>query len=112
VRPARRDDIGDVPYVLVVQPGDDSLQPVPDFLSQLRLAERSAREIDEEEYQSRLAILRDRFRPLNDLVGRIVAAVSTGAHATRVPLTTLQRSFLPKLRDCAAAIDAELRTVR
>jgi hypothetical protein len=29
-----------------------------------------------------------------------------------VPLTTLQRSFLPKLRECAAAIDAELRTVR
>jgi hypothetical protein len=27
------------------------------------LAERFAREIDEEEYQSRLAILRDRLRP-------------------------------------------------
>jgi hypothetical protein len=29
-----------------------------------------------------------------------------------VPLATLQRSFLPKLRACASAIDAELRTVR
>ena len=50
--------------------------------------------------------------PLHDAGGRVVAAVNTSAHATRVPLTTLQRSFLPKLRDCAAAIDAELRTVR
>jgi hypothetical protein len=38
--------------------------------------------------------------------------VNTSAHATRVPLATLQRSFLPKLRDCAAEIDAELRAVR
>jgi len=50
--------------------------------------------------------------PLHDAGGRVVAAVNTSAHATRVPLTTLQRSFLPKLRDCAAAIDGELRTVR
>ena len=50
--------------------------------------------------------------PVHDAAGRVVAAVNTSAHATRVTLTTLQRSFLPKLRDCAAAIDAELRTVR
>lgn len=50
--------------------------------------------------------------PIHDAAGRVVAAVNTSAHATRVPLTTLQRSFLPKLRDCAAVIDAELRTVR
>jgi IclR family pca regulon transcriptional regulator len=50
--------------------------------------------------------------PVHDAAGRVVAAVNTSAHATRVPLTTLQRSFLPKLRDCAAAIDSELRTVR
>jgi IclR family pca regulon transcriptional regulator len=50
--------------------------------------------------------------PVHDATGRVVAAVNTSAHATRVPLATLQRSFLPKLRDCAAAIDAELRTVR
>jgi IclR family transcriptional regulator, pca regulon regulatory protein len=50
--------------------------------------------------------------PVHDAAGRVVAAVNTSAHATRVPLTTLQRSFLPKLRSCAAAIDAELRAVR
>jgi IclR family transcriptional regulator, pca regulon regulatory protein len=50
--------------------------------------------------------------PVHDANSRVVAAVNTSAHATRVPLATLQRSFLPKLRDCAAAIDAELRTVR
>ena len=31
LRPARRDDIGNIPDMLVVQPGDDSLQPGPDF---------------------------------------------------------------------------------
>ncbi|HET9778989.1 MAG TPA: IclR family transcriptional regulator C-terminal domain-containing protein [Propionibacteriaceae bacterium] len=50
--------------------------------------------------------------PIHDVAGRVVAAVNTSAHATRVPLMRLQRSFLPKLRDCAAAIDAELLTVR
>jgi IclR family pca regulon transcriptional regulator len=50
--------------------------------------------------------------PIHDAAGRVVAAVNTSAHATRVPLATLQRSFLPKLRGCAAAIDAELRAVR
>jgi IclR family transcriptional regulator, pca regulon regulatory protein len=50
--------------------------------------------------------------PIHDAAGRVVAAVNTSAHATRVPLATLQRSFLAKLRDCAAVIDGELRTVR
>jgi IclR family pca regulon transcriptional regulator len=50
--------------------------------------------------------------PVHDSAGRVVAAVNTSAHATRVSLTTLQKIFLPQLRDCAAAIDAELRTVR
>jgi IclR family transcriptional regulator, pca regulon regulatory protein len=50
--------------------------------------------------------------PVHDSAGRVVAAINTSAHATRVPLSTLQRVFLPKLRDCAAAIDAELRAVR
>ena len=50
--------------------------------------------------------------PIHDSASRVVAAVNTSAHATRVPLTTLQKSFLPKLRDCASAIDAELRAVR
>jgi len=49
--------------------------------------------------------------PVHDSAGRVVAAVNTSAHATRVPLATLQKSFLPKLRSCAAAIDAELRAV-
>jgi IclR family pca regulon transcriptional regulator len=47
---------------------------------------------------------------VHDASGQVVAAVNTSAHATRVPLTTLQKSFLPKLKDCAAAIDAELQT--
>jgi hypothetical protein len=36
LRPARRDDIGNIPDMLVVQPGDDSLQPGPNFSSQLK----------------------------------------------------------------------------
>jgi hypothetical protein len=37
--PARRDNVGNVPDVFVVQPGGDSLQPGPNFLAQLgRLA--------------------------------------------------------------------------
>jgi hypothetical protein len=36
LRPARRDDIGNIPDMLMVQPGDDSLQPGPDFSSQLK----------------------------------------------------------------------------
>jgi IclR family pca regulon transcriptional regulator len=50
--------------------------------------------------------------PVHDSAGRVVAAVNTSAHATRVRLATLQKIFLPKLRVCAAAIDAELRAVR
>ena len=50
--------------------------------------------------------------PVHDAAGRVAAAVNTSAHATRVPLAMLQRSFLAKLRACASAIDAELRTVR
>ena len=36
LRPARRDDIGNIPDMVVVQPGDDSLQPQPDFSSHLK----------------------------------------------------------------------------
>ena len=50
--------------------------------------------------------------PVHDSAGRVLAAVNTSAHATRVPLATLQKSFLPRLRGCAAAIDGELRSVR
>jgi len=50
--------------------------------------------------------------PVHDAAGGVVAAVNTSAHVARVPLTRLQRSFLPRLQDCATAIDAELRAVR
>jgi IclR family pca regulon transcriptional regulator len=50
--------------------------------------------------------------PIHDDSGRVVAAVNTSAHAARVPLSRLQKHFLPRLRECAAAIDAELRTLR
>jgi len=50
--------------------------------------------------------------PVHDDAGRVVAAVNTSAHAARVPLARLQKHFLPRLRECAAAIDAELRTLR
>jgi hypothetical protein len=38
--------------------------------------------------------------------------VNTSAHAARVPLSRLQKHFLPRLRECASAIDAELRAMR
>jgi IclR family transcriptional regulator, pca regulon regulatory protein len=50
--------------------------------------------------------------PVHDGDGRVVAAVNTSAHAARVPLARLQKHFLPRLRECASAIDAELRTLR
>jgi IclR family pca regulon transcriptional regulator len=50
--------------------------------------------------------------PIHDSARQVVAAINTSAHATRVSLTTLQKSFLPKLRERAAAIDGELRAVR
>lgn len=50
--------------------------------------------------------------PVHDDAGRVVAAVNTSAHAARVPLSRLQRHFLPRLRECASAIDAELRAMR
>jgi IclR family transcriptional regulator, pca regulon regulatory protein len=50
--------------------------------------------------------------PVHDDAGRVVAAVNTSAHAARVPLAKLQKHFLPRLRECASAIDAELRAMR
>ena len=50
--------------------------------------------------------------PVHDDSGRVVAAVNTSAHAARVPLSRLQKHFLPRLRECASAIDAELRAMR
>jgi IclR family transcriptional regulator, pca regulon regulatory protein len=50
--------------------------------------------------------------PVHDDTGRVVAAVNTSARAARVPLSRLQKHFLPRLRECASAIDAELRAMR
>ncbi len=50
--------------------------------------------------------------PVHDDAGRVVAAVNTSAHAARVPLAMLQKHFLPRLRECASEIDAELRALR
>jgi IclR family transcriptional regulator, pca regulon regulatory protein len=50
--------------------------------------------------------------PVHDDAGRVVAAVNTSAHAARVPLAKLQKHFLPRLRECASAIDAELQALR
>jgi IclR family transcriptional regulator, pca regulon regulatory protein len=50
--------------------------------------------------------------PIRDARGRTVAAVNATAHATRVTLATLRESFLPRLRECAAAVEADLGTRR
>jgi IclR family pca regulon transcriptional regulator len=50
--------------------------------------------------------------PIRDSGRRTVAAVNVSAHATRVTLATLRESFLPRLRDCAAAVEADLGTRR
>jgi len=46
--------------------------------------------------------------PVHDASGRVVAAINTSAHATRVPMETLQGEFLPRLRACAQKIDHDL----
>ena len=46
--------------------------------------------------------------PVRDASGRVVAAVNTSAHATRVPLEKLQEVFLPRLQECAQQIDTDL----
>ncbi|HTT54844.1 MAG TPA: IclR family transcriptional regulator C-terminal domain-containing protein [Streptosporangiaceae bacterium] len=48
--------------------------------------------------------------PIRDSSGRVVAAINASAHASRVPMRTLERQFLPRLLDAAAQIDAELAT--
>ncbi|NQW72374.1 MAG: IclR family transcriptional regulator, partial [Actinobacteria bacterium] len=47
-----------------------------------------------------------------DAGGRVIAAINTSAHATRVSLATLRDDFLPALRQCAQSIDADLRGSR
>jgi IclR family pca regulon transcriptional regulator len=50
--------------------------------------------------------------PVHDAAGHVVAAVNASAHAARVPLARLREEFLPRLRACADAIDADLRAHR
>jgi IclR family pca regulon transcriptional regulator len=112
--------------VLLAALADDRLDAYLDTAALMSLTERTI--VDRERLRAEIERTRTRgwclvdqeledgvrsiALPVHDGAGRVVGAVNTSAHATRVPLTTLQRSFLPKLRDCAAAIDAELRTVR
>lgn len=46
--------------------------------------------------------------PIHDANGRIVAAINTSTHATRVSLDTLRDEFLPALTECAREIDRDL----
>lgn len=46
--------------------------------------------------------------PVRDASGRVVAAINTSAHATRVPMEALRDGFLPRLQACAAQIDRDL----
>jgi IclR family pca regulon transcriptional regulator len=46
--------------------------------------------------------------PVRDASGRVVAAVNTSAHATRVSMATLKNDFLPRLRQCAQQIEQDL----
>ena len=48
--------------------------------------------------------------PIRDSSGRVVAAINASAHASRVPMRTLEKQFLPRLLDASAQIDAELAT--
>jgi len=50
--------------------------------------------------------------PLHDIDGRVIAAINISAHATRVSLDELKESFVPQLLECAAVIDADLRSRR
>ena len=45
---------------------------------------------------------------IHDVDGRVIAAINTSAHATRVPLKTLQTDCLGALRRCAEEIDRDL----
>ena len=48
--------------------------------------------------------------PIRDSSQRVVAAINASAHASRVPMRTLEKQVLPRLLDAAAQIDAELAT--
>ena len=46
--------------------------------------------------------------PVHDAGGRVVAAINTSAHATRVSIERVEREFLPQLQECARQIDQGL----
>jgi IclR family pca regulon transcriptional regulator len=46
--------------------------------------------------------------PVRDATGRVVAAINTSGHATRVTMATLHDEFLPRLSECALRIDQDL----
>lgn len=46
--------------------------------------------------------------PIHDVDGKVVAAINTSAHATRVPLKALQTECLNSLLRCAKEIDRDL----
>mgnify|MGYP006278984285 CR=1 FL=1 len=50
--------------------------------------------------------------PLHDATGKVVAAINTSAHTTRVPLAQLHEEFLPMLQACGAAIDHDLAGIQ
>ena len=46
--------------------------------------------------------------PVHDAGGRVVAAINTSAHATRVSIERVEREYLPQLQECARQIDQGL----
>jgi IclR family pca regulon transcriptional regulator len=46
--------------------------------------------------------------PIRDSSRKVVAAINASAHAARVPMRTLERDFLPRIREAARQIDSEL----
>jgi IclR family pca regulon transcriptional regulator len=46
--------------------------------------------------------------PIRGPGGSVLAAMNISAHATRVPLDRLRRTYLPLLQDAAGLIEADL----
>jgi IclR family pca regulon transcriptional regulator len=46
--------------------------------------------------------------PIHDSSGRVIASVNASSHVARVPPERLTQEFVPALRECAQAIDADL----
>jgi IclR family pca regulon transcriptional regulator len=52
--------------------------------------------------------LRSLAVPIHDSSGSVVAALNVSVHASRGTMTMLRREFLPRVREAAAAIEADL----